>query len=91
MFQCDSNFLLLLLVNPIYENIVLLGLFFSAKTLADGSLPPSSPFGDIRMILPAISLLDPTRVSFFFCDFYCNRIVHYVTVVVCERGSKTEE
>lgn len=68
-----------------------LGLFFSARTLADGMIPPSSPFGDIRMIVPAITLLDPNRVSLFFCDFYCNRIVHYITVVVCEKGSQTEE
>lgn len=49
-----------------------------------------SPFGDIRMIIPAPSILDPARVRMYFSDFYCNYITHYVTVVICERGSETD-
>ncbi|KAI1733131.1 phytanoyl-CoA hydroxylase-interacting protein-like [Ditylenchus destructor] len=47
------------------------GLFFFARTMADGSLPLTSPFGDIRIRLKAPILLDPNRVNMYFCDFYC--------------------
>jgi hypothetical protein len=30
--------------------LIFKGLFFSARTNPDGSLPNSSPFGDIRMV-----------------------------------------
>ena len=66
------------------------GLFFSARLLSDLSLPPSSPFGNIRMMIPGQTLLDPNHVRLYFCDFYCNYITHYVTIVVCERGSETD-
>lgn len=64
-------------------------MFFSAKTLGDGSLPPTSPFGDIRMVIPALTLLDPNRINMYFCDFYCNKLTHYVTIVICEQGTNT--
>ncbi|VDK79523.1 unnamed protein product [Litomosoides sigmodontis] len=38
------------------------GLFFSARLLPDGSLPTHSPFGNVRMLVPAMTLLDPTRL-----------------------------
>uniref|UniRef100_A0A914CGC7 Phytanoyl-CoA hydroxylase-interacting protein-like C-terminal domain-containing protein n=1 Tax=Acrobeloides nanus TaxID=290746 RepID=A0A914CGC7_9BILA len=66
------------------------GLFFSAKLAPDGTLPNTSPFGDVRMILPAMSLLDPARINMYFADFYCNRVTHYVTIVITQRGSKTD-
>ncbi|KAH7707107.1 Protein Y92H12BR.7 [Aphelenchoides avenae] len=72
-------------------NGVLSGLFFSARTMPDGSLPPSSPFGELRMVLPAVTLLDPRRTNYYFADFYCNKITHYVTVVVCERKSLSDK
>uniref|UniRef100_A0A914WWF9 Phytanoyl-CoA hydroxylase-interacting protein-like C-terminal domain-containing protein n=1 Tax=Plectus sambesii TaxID=2011161 RepID=A0A914WWF9_9BILA len=71
-------------------NGVISGLFFSARLLPDGSLPLQSPFGDIRMVIPAPTILDPGRVRMYFSDFYCNYITHYVTVVICERGSETD-
>ncbi|MCP9265944.1 Phytanoyl-CoA hydroxylase-interacting protein-like [Dirofilaria immitis] len=60
---------------------------FSARLLPDGSLPTHSPFGNVRMLVPAMTLLDPARVNMYFCDFYCNYITHYVTVVICEKHS----
>lgn len=50
-------------------NGAIYGLFFSARLLPFGALPPSSPFGNIRMSLPAEVLLDPDRVNFYFSDF----------------------
>ncbi|VDN02743.1 unnamed protein product [Thelazia callipaeda] len=66
------------------------GLFFSARLLPDGNLPTHSPFGNVRMLVPAMTLLDPSRVNMYFCDFYCNYITHYVTVVICEKHSDTD-
>ncbi|KAL7078694.1 hypothetical protein ACQ4LE_001890 [Meloidogyne hapla] len=74
---------------PLNQNIE--GLFFSAKTNPDGSLPNSSPFGDVRMVLPATNLLDPQRVNLYFSDFYCNRVPHYVTVVVAYKDSEVDK
>uniref|UniRef100_A0A7E4UMJ7 PHYHIP_C domain-containing protein n=1 Tax=Panagrellus redivivus TaxID=6233 RepID=A0A7E4UMJ7_PANRE len=71
--------------NPINGNIH--GLFFSARLMPDGSLPPTSPFGNVRMCIPANFLLDPDRVDLYFCDFYCNKSTHYVTVVICAKGT----
>lgn len=73
---------------PINQNIH--GLFFSARTNPDGSLPNSSPFGDVRMVIPAMSLLDPQRLNLYFSDFYCNRVTHYVTVVVAVRDTAVD-
>lgn len=70
-----------------YVVIRVTGLFFSARLLPDGSLPTHSPFGNVRMLVPAMTLLDPARVNMYFCDFYCNYITHYVTVVICEKHS----
>lgn len=43
------------------------------------------------MVLPAVTLLDPRRTNYYFADFYCNKITHYVTVVVCERKSLSDK
>ncbi|KAE9555694.1 hypothetical protein FO519_001046 [Halicephalobus sp. NKZ332] len=72
-------------------NGAIYGLFFSARLLPSGALPSSSPFGNIRMSLPAEVLLHPDRVNFYFSDFYCNTQTHYVTVVVCVKESKTDQ
>ncbi|VDK46954.1 unnamed protein product [Anisakis simplex] len=69
---------------------IILGLFFSARLLPDGSLPSHSPFGNVRMLVPAITLIDPSRINMYFSDFYCNYITHYVTVVICEKRSDTD-
>ncbi|KAF7639956.1 hypothetical protein Mgra_00000398 [Meloidogyne graminicola] len=74
---------------PLNQNIE--GLFFSAKTNLDGTLPNSSPFGDVRMVLPANNLLDPQRINLYFADFYCNRVPHYVTIVVALKDSKVDK
>ncbi|KAE9555574.1 hypothetical protein FO519_001245 [Halicephalobus sp. NKZ332] len=71
-------------------NGALYGLFFSAKVLKNGELPPTNPFGDIRMRIPAEDLLDPTKHNMYFADFYCNREVHYVTVAVCVKNSNSD-
>ncbi|TKR96758.1 hypothetical protein L596_010733 [Steinernema carpocapsae] len=66
------------------------GLFFSARVLPDGSIPESSPFGEVRMIIPAFKLLNPETMKFYFSDYYCNYTLHYVTIVVCLKGSGTD-
>ncbi|RCN41780.1 hypothetical protein ANCCAN_12266 [Ancylostoma caninum] len=71
-------------------NGIISGLFFSARVYADGSLPTHSPFGNVRMLVPPGALLDPTINNFYFADFYCNYYTHYVTVVVCRKGSETD-
>ncbi|KAJ1346513.1 hypothetical protein KIN20_001321 [Parelaphostrongylus tenuis] len=71
-------------------NGVISGLFFSARVYADGSLPTHSPFGNVRMQVPPGALLDPAINNFYFADFYCNYYTHYVTVVICRKGSETD-
>ncbi|VDM66628.1 unnamed protein product [Strongylus vulgaris] len=71
-------------------NGIISGLFFSARVYADGSLPTHSPFGNVRMLVPPGALLDPTINNFYFADFYCNYYTHYVTVVICRKGSETD-
>ncbi|CAD6184488.1 unnamed protein product [Caenorhabditis auriculariae] len=67
------------------------GLFFSARLLPDGSMPVASPFGNVRMSVNAVLLLDPNKYHFYFSDFYCNYMTHYVTVVICLKGSDTDK
>uniref|UniRef100_A0A8R1DR32 Phytanoyl-CoA hydroxylase-interacting protein-like C-terminal domain-containing protein n=1 Tax=Caenorhabditis japonica TaxID=281687 RepID=A0A8R1DR32_CAEJA len=66
------------------------GLFFSARLLPDLTLPPCSPFGNVRMIISASILLNPECHNFYFADFYCNKNIHYVTVVICFVDSETD-
>ncbi|KHJ82458.1 hypothetical protein OESDEN_17848, partial [Oesophagostomum dentatum] len=49
-----------------------------------------SPFGNVRMLVPPGALLDPSINNFYFADFYCNYYTHYVTVVICRKGSETD-
>ncbi|PIO69048.1 hypothetical protein TELCIR_09142 [Teladorsagia circumcincta] len=72
-------------------NGIISGLFFSARVYADGSLPTQSPFGNVRMMVPPGALLNPVHNNFYFADFYCNYYTHYVTVVICRKGSETDE
>lgn len=66
------------------------GLFFSARLLTDLSLPQCSPFGNVRMVIDAFILLNPSRHNFYFADFYCNKNIHYVTIVLCVIDSDTD-
>lgn len=71
-------------------NGMIKGLFFSAHLNSDGSMPLSSYFGDVRMRCCAFSFLDPEKHNFYFGDFYCNKVQHYVTVVICIINSETD-
>ncbi|CAL2029927.1 unnamed protein product [Caenorhabditis brenneri] len=66
------------------------GLFFSARLNPDLSLPHYSPFGNVRMIVDAFLLLNPERHNFYFSDFYCNKSIHYTTIVICVVDSETD-
>ncbi|CAO4360490.1 unnamed protein product [Caenorhabditis nigoni] len=66
------------------------GLFFSARLLPDLTLPQFSPFGNVRMIVNAFLILNPERHNFYFSDFYCNKNIHYVTIVICVIDSETD-
>ncbi|KAF1769406.1 hypothetical protein GCK72_001223 [Caenorhabditis remanei] len=66
------------------------GLFFSARLLPDMTLPQCSPFGNVRMIINAFLILNPERHNFYFSDFYCNKNIHYVTIVICVIDSETD-
>jgi hypothetical protein len=48
-------------------------------------MPLKSPFGNERLRVHPIHLLDPRRHQLWFADFYCNTFNHYVTVVVTVR------
>ncbi|KAH7714779.1 Protein M01B2.12 [Aphelenchoides avenae] len=68
------------------------GLFFSARPsyLRDST---RSPFGDTKIHLDAHRLLDPAQFNYYFADFYCNwstRNIHYVTIVICRKGSPSD-
>ncbi|KAL3106035.1 hypothetical protein niasHT_022216 [Heterodera trifolii] len=56
------------------------------NTAISGLVPTQSPFGDVRFMLPASTLLQP-QLNLYFADFYCNTKPHYVTVVVCREFS----
>jgi hypothetical protein len=43
------------------------------------------------MSIDAEVLLNPDRVHLYFSDFYCNRLTHYVTIVICVKGSRSDE
>ncbi|CAJ0568276.1 unnamed protein product, partial [Mesorhabditis spiculigera] len=65
------------------------GLFFSAR-LFNGVMSGTSPFGDRRFRIEAPFLLDDSKHTMYFADFYCNTALHYVTIVVCIRDSPTD-
>ncbi|CAL2029928.1 unnamed protein product [Caenorhabditis brenneri] len=66
------------------------GLFFSAHTTNDGSMPHSSYFGNTRMACAAFDFLNPMVHNFYFADFYCNTNRHYVIIVICVSDSKSD-
>uniref|UniRef100_A0A1I8AIL2 PHYHIP_C domain-containing protein n=1 Tax=Steinernema glaseri TaxID=37863 RepID=A0A1I8AIL2_9BILA len=67
------------------------GIFFATRLLADGSIPPASPFGEVRMLVPAFAMLNPDIMNFYFSDYYCNYSVHYLTIVVTLKDSETDK
>lgn len=66
------------------------GLFFSAERV-DNRLPLASPFGNERFIIAAEKIFTPGFYNLYFSDFYCNKKVHYATVVICRKGSPTDD
>ncbi|CAI5438590.1 unnamed protein product [Caenorhabditis angaria] len=66
------------------------GLFFSARLNPNLTLPQQSPFGNVRMCIDAVRLLHPDKHNIYFADFYCNKNMHYVTIVICVINSETD-
>ena len=65
------------------------GLFFMAKNI-NGRPPEDSPFGEIRIQIPADVLLSMAP-NLYFVDFYCmSGKTHYVTLVMTKQGSLTD-
>lgn len=65
------------------------GLFFMAKNI-NGKPPEDSPFGAIRIQIPAGVLLSMAP-NLYFVDFYCmTGKIHYVTLVMTKPGSSTD-
>jgi Phytanoyl-CoA hydroxylase-interacting protein C-terminus len=70
-------------------NSQLNGLFFMAKNV-NGNPPRDSPFGRIRLQVPAEVLLD-LAPNLYFTDFYCMRgSMHYVTLVMTKPNSTAD-
>ncbi|CCE71622.1 Phytanoyl-CoA hydroxylase-interacting protein-like C-terminal domain-containing protein [Caenorhabditis elegans] len=68
------------------------GLFFSGRLCGSNlKLPNSSPFGNIRMDIKSYLILNPNKHNFYFADFYCNKKLHYVTIVVCVNNSDADD
>lgn len=66
------------------------GLFFMAKNI-NGEPPPDSPFGSVRLQVPAEILLNETP-NLYFTDFYCMcGIIHYVTLVMTKPRSAADD
>lgn len=42
------------------------------------------------MVINCFVILNPERHNFYFADFYCNKNIHYVTVVICLVNSETD-
>jgi len=77
------------------------GLFFAINT----SPVTSSPFGEVKFEIDAHELLNRAIHKVYFADFYCNStttttarsdtgslvLPHYVTLVVCKKGSKSDK
>ena len=72
-------------------NAQISGLFFNVWVHPkSGKLPPKSPFGDYRLVIP-ISKFITEDFNLYFADFYClSASLHYVTVVVTKQGSATD-
>ncbi|KAI6240054.1 PHYHIP-C domain-containing protein [Aphelenchoides fujianensis] len=68
------------------------GVWFSTRTEWRGNLPVKNPFGSRRFKIGAEKLLRPGEYSLFFADFYCiTENAHYVSLVLCKKGSSEEK
>uniref|UniRef100_A0A915ESS8 Phytanoyl-CoA hydroxylase-interacting protein-like C-terminal domain-containing protein n=1 Tax=Ditylenchus dipsaci TaxID=166011 RepID=A0A915ESS8_9BILA len=66
------------------------GLFFFATLEFPNLKSDSSPLGDTKMVLKASNLLNPDSINLYFSDYYCFKVTHYVTIVVCNKGSTAD-
>ena len=67
------------------------GLFFSTNIQYGTTEPiPWSVFGDTRLLIPMEKLYRKCP-NLWFADFYCIHRTHYVTLVMAEPDSKTNE
>lgn len=68
------------------------GLFFTARLFGNPpKLPDRSCYGDTRFCIAAPLLFDVRVNRLYFCDFYCTKALHYVTLVLTRRGSPNDE
>ena len=64
------------------------GLFFMGRTnrYNTSELPPASPYGEMRFVIPAHRLFDSQK-NLYFSDFFCHNKEHHVSVVITVPGS----
>ena len=66
------------------------GLFFSTSVERDTQMPPlMSHYGTRRLLVPA-KLMFQTAPHLYFADFYCNKLAHYVTLVMTRPNSRVD-
>lgn len=74
-------------LNPMNKRLG--GLFFMASVNSSGEVPEESSFGNTRLMIPVETLM--TDVRLYFADFFCLQgRNHYVTLVACKPGTKTD-
>ena len=67
------------------------GLFFSTNVKYGTTEPiPRSVYGDARLLIPLEQLYSKCT-HLWFADFYCIHRIHFVTLVMTEPDSKTDE
>ena len=64
------------------------GLFFMGRTnkYNTSELPPASPYGEMRLVIPAHRLFDSQK-NLYFSDFFCHNKEHHISVVITVPGS----
>ena len=78
--------------NPINGRDDIKGIYFNAHVCKETGKPiEPSLFGNCRLPIHAAVFLNHMH-NMFFSDFYCltERKAHYVTLVICRRGSKED-
>ena len=67
------------------------GLFFMGRTdrYNTSELPPVSPYGEMRFVIPAHHLFDSQK-NLYFSDFFCHNKEHHVSVVITVPGSNAD-
>ena len=68
------------------------GLFFMGRTnrYNTSELPPVSPYGEMRFVIPAHRLFDSQK-NLYFSDFFCHNKEHHVSVVITVPGSYADK